>query len=65
MTLGHGLILVFLGQSIINPRYPAVIGKYAIYSGYILLVFGVIEFALGLIVLFSKRKSAVGDKDAT
>jgi multisubunit Na+/H+ antiporter MnhG subunit len=60
---GIGLILVFLGQSIINPREAAAIGTNAIYCGYALIAFGIIEFVFSLIVLFSKKKTAESERD--
>jgi len=53
---GIGLILVFLGQAIANPRDAIVIGTNAIYCGYVLIVFSIIEFVFSLIVLFRKKK---------
>jgi hypothetical protein len=60
---GIGLILVFLGQSIINPREATMIGTNAIYCGYSLIAFGIIEFVFSLIILFSRKKTAESEKD--
>jgi len=62
--LGIGLILVLLGQAITNPRDAMVIGTNAIYCGYVLIAFGIIEFAFSLVVLFSKKKPSSCDKEA-
>ena len=56
-------MLVFLGQAIINPREAIAVGTNAIYCGYVLIVFGIIEFVFSLIVLFSKKKPSMSDKD--
>ena len=62
--LGIGLMLVFLGQAIINPREAIAVGTNAIYCGYVLIAFGIIEFVFSLIVLFSKKKPVECNKEA-